>query len=214
MTLTIRTRTITEERLDEIAGPTSTYGSSLPLERRAVVAEVQRRDYAHLIIEGTRGSDGVARYFARLDRGGSADAADRAASFETGGRMPLDVGGERIVAVYFGDEDGDGSRDIIARLEDGGLLVFLVTEGEGAAASPPPGVPTLSSPDPGSATASGAGSEQESEPFDPEPYDPEPVPAEPATRNPGAAPTGAGMQGSASSGCGTRNDGPVTTEGI
>lgn len=209
MTLTLRTRSITEERLDEIAGPTMVYVSVPPAEGLGSVANVQLRDYSRLVIEGTRGGDGAARYFARLDRGGGADIAERATSFDAGGRMPLDVGGERIIAVYYGDEDGDGTRDIIARMEDGGLLVFLVTEMEAGAVSPPPDVPPLTSPDPGGATGPRAGSGAEIEP-----YDPEPVPADPPARNPGAAPTDAGMQRRAPTGGQARNSGQVTTEGI
>lgn len=127
MTLTIVSRPITEERLREIAGPISAYVSVPASESYSAVAEVQRRDYSHLIVEGTRGGDGVLRYFARIDRGARISVAS----------------GERITAVYYGDEDGDGTRDVIVRMESGALQVFLVREvaaaapGSGATAPPP-----------------------------------------------------------------------------
>jgi hypothetical protein len=156
VTLAIHTATITEERLAEIAGPVSIHVSVPPAEGLAAVAQVQRRDYSQLIIEGTRGTDGTARYFGRLDRGGSAEAAERATSFDTGLRVPLGVGGARILAVYFGDEDGDGFRDIIARLEGGGLIVFLVSEIEAGASTASRENAPSSAPDPDAASPSGA----------------------------------------------------------
>ncbi|HEX5037670.1 MAG TPA: hypothetical protein VFX30_10965 [bacterium] len=151
MTLTIVSTSITEARLREIAGPISSYVSVPTSDRMAVIAEVQRRDYSHLIVEGTRGGDGVLRYFARIDRGA---------------RIPV-AAGERITAVYYGDQDGDGADDVIVRLETGGLQVFLARESTGPSASSAETSSGTSAP----STASNA---ESAAAYDPEPYDPEP----------------------------------------
>lgn len=156
MTLTVVATTISEARLREIAGPTFSFVSVPTSDRMAFVAEAQLWDYSHLIVEGTRGGDGVLRYFARIDHGD---------------RIPV-AAGERITAVYHGDQDGDRLDDVIVRLESGGLQVFLAGESTGPSASSSETSSGTSAPSMTSNADSAAA--YDPEPYDPEPYDPEP----------------------------------------
>ncbi|MFO1520214.1 MAG: hypothetical protein U1F57_11240 [bacterium] len=167
----ITPRTISEEEFSRIDTPIAHMLGTLPEDRMTSLALAHRADRSRLLIEGRR-EGGTTSYYlsddsmassrgsteatgATTSSGSTGDGAgDGADSLEDGSRMYLNLGGETITQVYYGDYDGDSRNDIILRLSDGGLRVLGTSEDLGS---------RTSSLETGETT----------DPYDPEPYDDE-----------------------------------------